>query len=374
MSNQITLSPAHAQAAETLDGIMINGVACRDMATSFAKVFSVGQVMYNLSQALTEQVMESIMYLQGNPLGFRTDKDTSGGYNLAVVRDALISATMTGLMPVGNQFNIIGGRMYVTKEGFTYLLSQMQDLRYSISPSVPEQHRDNAIVTTLVKWTYKGEEGEHTLTIPVRVNKGMGDDAVLGKADRKAKCWLFNHLTSMGISDADVQEDAPYQAETRNVTPSRSDAPTRSARARGGLRGAPASATPAPAVSAVSAVSAPVKTAPVAQATPAVSPPAPAPNQAPALNLDSAQDDVCVTSDMNTFINELKVAHKNGNKNATTITVRNWMRTYLNMPDLDMPVRGMLWQSAIDLVMSNYAAQFDAVFGTSFAGEKGGVA
>ncbi len=361
MSNQITLSPVNAQAAEVLDSIMINGVACRDMSASFAKVFSVGQVIYDLSQALTEKVMESIMYLQGSPLGFRTDKDNNGGYNIDVVRDALISATMTGLMPVGNQFNIIGGRMYVTKEGFTYLLAQMQDLRYSISPSVPEQHRENSIVSTLVKWTYRGEDGEHTLTIPVRVNKGMGDDAILGKADRKAKCWLFNHLTSMGISDADVQEDAPYQTETRNVTPARSAAAragaARSTPVRGGLRGG-APAQPAE-----------VAPVPVAQAAPA---PAPAKAAAPALDLAQAEEDISVTPDMHLLIKELEFSRKAGNVKATPLEVSKWVKQYLGL-DLDMPVRGMQWQTAIDLILANHAHQFDAVFGTTLS-KAGGAA
>lgn len=45
--------------------------------------------------------------------------------------------------------------------------------------------------------------------IPVRVNAGMGADAILGKATRKASAWLYNELTHAGIADGDAEGDAP---------------------------------------------------------------------------------------------------------------------------------------------------------------------
>jgi hypothetical protein len=43
-----------------------------------------------------------------------------------VVRNCIIDGAANGLLPTGNQFNIIAGNMYPTKEGYTALLSKLK--------------------------------------------------------------------------------------------------------------------------------------------------------------------------------------------------------------------------------------------------------
>jgi hypothetical protein len=220
MKNEITLSANEAKIAETLDKLTESGLACANMANNFAKTFTLARCVSQLKQALTPAVMQPIMELQGSPLGFRTDRDKQGGYNLETVKEVLIEATMAGLMPCGNQFNIIGGRMYPTKEGFTYLLGQIEDLSYTINQGVPISKNGGAIVHTEILWsrdiTGVSKPCRKVLDIPVRVNNGMGVDAVLGKADRKAKCWLYNNVTGRTLNDGEVEYDG---SNMRNVTP-----------------------------------------------------------------------------------------------------------------------------------------------------------
>lgn len=207
--------------AETLDKLSATGLACRDMANNFTKALLSARCIKEFKVALTPKVMGPIMALQGSPLGFRTDKDSSGGYGENVVKEALIAAAMLGLMPVGNQFNIIGSRFYVTKEGFLFLLGNMPGLKYDVDLGVPKSSNGGAIVHAAISWTLNGGETQRKeLEIPVRVNNGMGADAVLGKAMRKACCRLYNMLTNSTLSDADVADEAPM----RNVTPAAKDA------------------------------------------------------------------------------------------------------------------------------------------------------
>lgn len=219
MKNEIALSANEAKIAETLDKLTESGLACANMANNFAKTFTLARCVSQLKQALSPAVMEPIMELQGSPLGFRTDRDTKGGYDLPTVKEVLIEATMAGLMPCGNQFNVIGGRMYITKEGFTYLLSQIEDLSYTINHGVPISKNGGAIVHTEILWsrdiTGVSKPQRKVLDIPVRVNNGMGVDAVLGKADRKAKCWLYNNVTGRTLNDGEVENEGGM----RNVTP-----------------------------------------------------------------------------------------------------------------------------------------------------------
>lgn len=217
--NEITLTAAESKLADTLDKLTESGLACSNMTNNFTKAFTVARCVSQLKQALTPAVMEPIMELQSSPLGFRTDRDTKGGYDLATVKEVLIEAVMAGLMPCGNQFNIIGGRMYPTKEGFTYLLGQIADLSYTINQGVPVSKNGGAIVHTEILWsrdvTGASRPCKKVLDIPVRVNNGMGVDAILGKADRKAKCWLYNNLTGKTLNDGEVE----YDGNMRNVTP-----------------------------------------------------------------------------------------------------------------------------------------------------------
>jgi hypothetical protein len=51
-----------------------------------------------------------------------------------------------------------------------------------------------------------GEWEEQKLDVAVRVNKAMGTDAVIGKAERKARAWLYNNFSISEIVDGDAEE------------------------------------------------------------------------------------------------------------------------------------------------------------------------
>lgn len=177
----------------------------------FEKAYLVAQAIETLKGLLTPEYMKPIMQLQGNKLGFRTDKDEEGGYPEQIVKQCLIEAVLTGVQPVGNQFNIITGVCYITKEGFGYLLKSYPGLWYEIIPQLPRINNDKsgAAVIMGVEWKIKGTEGAiltKSLDIPVRMNARMGTDAVIGKATRKARAWLYNTITGSEIADGDISD------------------------------------------------------------------------------------------------------------------------------------------------------------------------
>lgn len=254
-NNMLALTQEEMQMAAALDALSATGLACRDMKNNFTKVVLSARCVQEFKRALTPAVMQPIMALQGSPLGFRTDKDKEGGYPEAVVKEVIIAAAMLGLMPVGNQFNIIGARFYITKEGFMFLLGNIAGLRYDVDLAVPKQSNGGAVVHAHIVWSlHGGEEQCMDAEIPVRVNNGMGADAVLGKAMRKACCRLYNKLTNSTLSDGDVTEDAPM----KDVTPRWSGEVVRErmAAAAPAKVGMAAAVPPAPAVAAVPVVDA----------------------------------------------------------------------------------------------------------------------
>jgi hypothetical protein len=189
-----------------LDNAAKAGLIAQKEASQFKKMALVAGAIQELRALLTPKVMAPVMALQGTAIGFRTDKDGKGGYDVDTVKDCLIEATLQGVFPVGNEFNIIASRCYITKEGFGHKLRDIPGLSYMITPSVPVMRNGGAVVKMLVEWTYNGKSNSRELEIAVRVNNGMGTDAIIGKAERKARAWLYKAVTGQEIGEGDVED------------------------------------------------------------------------------------------------------------------------------------------------------------------------
>ena len=88
-----------------------------------ASAFVAAEVVQGLRNALTPEVVNAVFVpLANTKIGFLTDRDPAKGYSgpeysADVIRDAIIDGASIGLLPIGNQMNIIAGRMYPKKEG-----------------------------------------------------------------------------------------------------------------------------------------------------------------------------------------------------------------------------------------------------------------
>lgn len=164
-------------------------------------------------------MMDAFMPLQNSSLGFKTDQ--AAGYSKDVVRDAVIEATLRGVQVVGNQFNIISGRCYITKEGYEHKLRNHKGFTdFKANYGVPKMHPngEGAIVECNASWTFNGKADEMKAEIPVRVNKGMGTDAILGKATRKFLKRVFERITGCSEVENVPDEDAAIdRAKPANV-------------------------------------------------------------------------------------------------------------------------------------------------------------
>lgn len=206
MSTEVSNAKQHEIAVKLNQSVL--SVIGEDNMDGFEKSFQIANAMAFLRENLTDEVMKPIMLMQGSKLGFKTDKDTSGGYPISVVRDCLIDASLTGVSTHGNQFNIISGNMYLTKEGYGALLKKVKGLKYVIKHSVPnvDASKTFATVDSAVKYTIDGVTTEETLTFSIKGNSYATADAYIGKAERKARAWLFNQVSDIEVSDGDVED------------------------------------------------------------------------------------------------------------------------------------------------------------------------
>lgn len=242
-TEKLVLSKAERgeQLAGNLDALSVQIQEAWMMEGNFARTIAYGMAVAEFREALNEKVMKALMKLKNSKMGFRTDEGPKTGvYSMEVVRDAVIEAATLGLQCVGNQFNILGGNMYVTKEGFTFLLRQLvrqgrlEGMRFVYHPAeikesstqgvsrsgeVYQKIEREGLVKVEVSCVWDGKPVEECLEFVIRVNAGMSQDAVLGKAERKAKAWLFNFLTDQAISDGEAEVQAEAGKEMRDVTP-----------------------------------------------------------------------------------------------------------------------------------------------------------
>lgn len=176
--------------------------------SSFARSAKLVKGLRDLRNIIDQSMTEELMLLQGRTLGFRTDKDGKGGYPPEVVKDCAIEAILRGVTPTGNEFNIIAGRCYITKEGYQRLCSEFPGLSKLVVTKRPPQpmKNDHQIVECEASWDLNGERGSLVAEIPVRVNNGMGADAVLGKAHRKMLARVFEVVSGWHSSDIDLDE------------------------------------------------------------------------------------------------------------------------------------------------------------------------
>lgn len=192
-------------------------LACKEaqglqIINNFGAAFQAVNVVSLLRQALTDEVMDKVfMPLMNTKIGFLTDRNgrpNSRGevkppYSREIVRDAVIDAVAIGLLPTGNQFNIIAERMYPTKEGYTSLLRKL-GVKYFIEVSHDKsQTQGFAEIPCKITYQYNGEKNGFSIIATVKKDNYSSPDQLRGKAERRAKKALYEYLTGCDFGDAD---------------------------------------------------------------------------------------------------------------------------------------------------------------------------
>lgn len=208
-------------------------LACKDasalqIVNNFGAAFTAVNVIALLREALTDEVMTKVfMPLMNTKVGFLTDRNgrpRSNGraalplYGIPVVRDCIIDAVSIGLLPTGNQFNIIAERMYPTKEGYTALLRKL-GVKYFIDVSYDKsQTQGFAEIPCKINYEHNGEKNSFGIVATVKKDDYSSPDQLRGKAERRAKKALYEYITGCDFGDADEQSGAVVDAVYTDVT------------------------------------------------------------------------------------------------------------------------------------------------------------
>lgn len=227
MSTELSTQEQNQQLVFKELGTKITAVLSSDI-NNIENSLVVANAIGYMQQALTPEIMAPIMNLQGSKLGFRTDRDLvknqqtgkyekGPGYPLDVVKNCFIEMSLIGLLPTNNMWNIIGGNSYPTREGATYLLKKTKGLKQAISFLEVNQSADKktASVKSKIKWEFNGESKEEIIEFPIKSDAYTTYDALIGKAERKAKMWLYNQVSGLDLADGDVDEQRPLEINTK---------------------------------------------------------------------------------------------------------------------------------------------------------------
>ncbi len=198
---------------------------------AIAEAVATADAMDLLRVSFNDDVMAPFMKLMNTKLGFMTDRDPSKfksknaqgqpldykgniitPYPVEVVRECVIEACLRGLRVVGNQFNIISGGCYTTREGYAYLIKQLDGLKnYTPVVGIPKKGDVGTFCQCKAKWTIGTKEDslgyDEPINIPVKVDDYTTADAVIGKATRKFYKRVYEKMTGVEMPDGEVGDD-----------------------------------------------------------------------------------------------------------------------------------------------------------------------
>lgn len=216
--------PARSPQIEQFKKLDLVAAEAREIMASATGDFEVAGAtaiaLQMIRDSIPEPVAAALLNLQNTPLGFLTDN--KAGYPADTVRDCYIEATLRGVRPAGNEFNIISGRCYITQAGYQGKLDRLKGFTdFDTSYGVPLSKDGGAIIRCKGTWKMNGVPDSKEAEIPVRLNSGQGADAARGKAKRKFLKMVFEKATGKREADDDVDLDnmKPARAEVVREKP-----------------------------------------------------------------------------------------------------------------------------------------------------------
>lgn len=166
------------------------------------------------AKAIVDANIDEFMALAGTPLGFAVDKP--GGYSKEQIGACVMAALVNGDSPIGNEWAIIGGRYYRQLAGWESAFNRVPNstvpiYRIGNVETITQPTWDDktqravlgiAKVEATIEFTVRGEifsvqfldntqSGGLDERLLIRVNKGMGDDAIIGKAKARLMKALY---------------------------------------------------------------------------------------------------------------------------------------------------------------------------------------
>lgn len=187
-------------------------------APSITQSMELAATVEQLRAQLTPQRMAKVLALMNTSLGFDTDRNPAKWkkpepcvpYSVEVVRDVFIEATLRGFYPINCEFNIIAGKFYGGLNGFERLVKKhpkVTDFQDWFGIPKMAQTGGGAVVEAKATWLQDGQKQTLNREFAVRVNDGMGADAIIGKAKRKLYAAVYGRLSGVVTPEGEAGDE-----------------------------------------------------------------------------------------------------------------------------------------------------------------------
>lgn len=180
------------------------------------------QALNSIRELFTDEMLQEVRKLENTRMGYLTDRDPNRAkpgekvhpYPDQVVKDCLIEGALRGFRWMGNEINILAGSFYATKDGLLRKIrEQVQGYRENVEP-VTQFSGGNCQIKVSATWTRDGKKDQASGVACVRINNGMGVDAIRGKAEAKLRRMVLFVLGDQEEALRDPDEGDALDVET----------------------------------------------------------------------------------------------------------------------------------------------------------------
>ena len=201
--NVMELVSKHEEGFAKIDAVLSQVQGIGPEVGKMQKTLIVAAAMNELTKYL-KPALPLIRSLINSPIGFKCDKDN---YDDDTILACAAGALIKGFQLFDNEWNIIAGNFMAVRNGLRrQCLEHPKARKIDFDSSVPQSQNGKMLVECVMRYEHQNESGEwitagFSKMYSVRVNSGQGDDAILGKAERRAYKTLLEKLTGGVIKE-----------------------------------------------------------------------------------------------------------------------------------------------------------------------------
>ena len=207
---------------QRLDRVLTESREVIKNASPMMRAFATAAAIQAVEDGITKPLFEDIKNLMNSPLGFKTDRrpgqrDKKGNpiepYHDVTVKRCVIVALLAGAELAGNQFNIIAGQCYFTKEYMDKVIKTWEGLnnfQLEIGP-VMKHGNTSAAAEASASWDlggrhhvvecFKDADTGRDMRIIVNAYDSSGPDQLRGLVESKLLRRVVARLTGLNLTD-----------------------------------------------------------------------------------------------------------------------------------------------------------------------------
>jgi len=205
----------------------------KSAATRLLHSAMMGVAVDRLKAMITKDIADLLMKMMNTQDGFKTDRGEKQSnannrtpYDRQTVIDCTAAALMRGVLFSGNMFNILFGECFITANGWLYKLQQIPGFSdFKVYPGTPAAANGQPAVRIGASWKMNGikddlrdAKGDEGIVFAVKVQSGMGPEAVVGKAKARAYRLIYETLTNTKQTNVDDDDVSVLAAAPVNGT------------------------------------------------------------------------------------------------------------------------------------------------------------